>query len=170
MDLSRYDAACGDCAALCCMAFAFEAGDRFPDAKPRGVPCRHLSGHRCGIYGERAARGFHGCASFTCFGAGQAVTRGLFGGRSWREDDALREPMAEAFQRLCEVQEARFLLETMAFAGLAAEKEAEREAMLAALDPGGEWSMAALDRAEAACPPGRARDWMAGIVPGGAPA
>lgn len=166
MNPSEYRPRCETCAALCCMAPDFVPGARFPEEKPARTPCRHLEGRACGIYRAREERGYHGCIAFTCYGAGQAVTNDLFGGRDWADEPGLREPMAVAFLRLYAVQEARFMLETLAFSGLSGARDAEREAMLAALDPGGAWSAARLAAAEAACPPERVRAWIGGLLPG----
>ena len=159
MDLSEFEARCGACAGLCCMAFDFDAGDRFPIDKPAGTPCPHLSGHACGIYGARARHGFAGCRPFDCRGAGQAVTQALFDGRSWRDEPALTTPMAKALDDMFAVQETRFMLTTMEFAGLPPARERERKALLAALDPGGSWTAARLAVARDAVAP--AQDWMA---------
>ncbi len=44
---------------------------------------------RCGIHARLRERGFPGCTVFDCFGAGQRITQGTFGGRSWREEPGL---------------------------------------------------------------------------------
>src|SRR6185312_13240710 len=38
-------------------------------------------------------RGFHGCVVFDCFGAGQHVTQGTFGGRDWRSSPEIAGAM-----------------------------------------------------------------------------
>ena len=84
---------CASCAAVCCVAPTFEASEDFACAKPAGARCHHLtSGDRCDIHGEREARGFRGCVSFDCYGAGQRATR-AFAGAAERERPffALRE-------------------------------------------------------------------------------
>src|SRR5919107_782037 len=54
--------------------------------KPAGVACPNLrQDFRCGIHADLRERGFPGCTVFDCFGAGQRITQGTFGGRSWRE-------------------------------------------------------------------------------------
>ncbi|MBL8556511.1 MAG: hypothetical protein JNL41_19720 [Phenylobacterium sp.] len=91
---------CARCAALCCVAFHFERSNQFGCDKAAGRPCGHLGRDgRCGIYRDRADRGFRGCVGYDCHGAGQRVTQALFGGRSWMDDPALLAPMAEAFLR-----------------------------------------------------------------------
>ena len=71
---------------LCCVAPAFVASADFAIDKPAGQPCRHLrTDSRCGVHAELRERGFPGCTVFDCFGAGQHLTQGTFGGRDWRE-------------------------------------------------------------------------------------
>jgi len=66
---------CARCEALCCVHLPFDRGADFPFAKAAGTPCRNLTReHRCGIHGELAERGFRGCVTFDCFGAGQRAS------------------------------------------------------------------------------------------------
>lgn len=89
---------CGRCAALCCVALAFDRGALFGFDKAAGEACAHLTVcGRCAIHRSRARRGFGGCVGYDCLGAGQRVTQDLFGGRTWRDDPALLAPMSEAF-------------------------------------------------------------------------
>jgi len=94
MDLS---ADCGRCAALCCMAFAFDKGRQFARDKAAGEPCSNLGRDGCRIYADRAGEGYGGCVQYHCQGAGQRVTQDLFQGADWRDDPSLRQPMAQAF-------------------------------------------------------------------------
>lgn len=81
---------CSRCAGLCCVAPAFAASADFAVDKPAGTPCRNLGeDFRCGIHDRLRERGFPGCTVFDCFGAGQRITQGTFGGRSWRESPDL---------------------------------------------------------------------------------
>jgi hypothetical protein len=106
---------CARCSALCCLALAFDASALFGLDKRAGEPCPHLDGcGRCGIYGERQARGFGGCVAYDCLGAGQRVTQELFGGQSWQEKPHLAEPMARAFAA---VRHAHDLLQLLGEAG-----------------------------------------------------
>jgi hypothetical protein len=85
---------CSRCAALCCVAPAFAASADFAIDKPAGTPCPNLrDDDLCGIHDRLRQRGFPGCAVFDCFGAGQHVTQGTFGGRSWRESPELAGAM-----------------------------------------------------------------------------
>jgi hypothetical protein len=96
---------CARCAALCCVAFAFEPSDAFAFAKAAAEPCRHLdAANRCRIHDRRAEMGMRGCQPYTCHGAGQYVTQALFAGQSGRDDPALRAAMAEAFADMARVQ------------------------------------------------------------------
>lgn len=89
---------CGRCAALCCVALAFDRGALFGFDKAAGAPCAHLTARgRCAIHRSRARRGFGGCVGYDCLGAGQRVTQALFDGRSWLDEPALLAPMSEAF-------------------------------------------------------------------------
>lgn len=64
---------CASCRALCCVAHAFDASDRFGFDKAAGVPCPHLRGTSCGIHDGLNDRGFSGCAAYSCHGAGPVV-------------------------------------------------------------------------------------------------
>jgi len=89
---------CARCAALCCVAYPFERGDKFGVGKAASEPCPNLNGAgQCGIYAEREARGFSGCIAYDCVGAGSWTTQALFQGRSWRDDPTLLKPMVDAF-------------------------------------------------------------------------
>jgi hypothetical protein len=85
---------CSSCVALCCVGPAFAASADFAIDKPAGVPCPNLrSDDLCGIHDRLRERGFPGCQVFDCFGAGQHVTQGTFGGRSRRESPELGSSM-----------------------------------------------------------------------------
>lgn len=90
---------CARCAALCCVAPAFDADQGFGYDKPANEPCRHLqSDNRCGIHPALVAQGFAGCASFDCFGAGQRATA-LFEG-NWRTSPQTARRLFETYSRL----------------------------------------------------------------------
>ena len=94
LDRAHLRADCSRCAALCCVAPAFAASADFAIDKPAGSPCPNLGADDlCGIHGRLRDRGFPGCAVFDCFGAGQHVTQGTFGGRSWRGSPELAGAM-----------------------------------------------------------------------------
>jgi hypothetical protein len=97
-DRADLRADCARCVGLCCVAPAFAASADFALDKPAGQPCPHLQpDSRCGIHGSLRERGFPGCTVFDCFGAGQHVTQGTFGGRNWRDGPELAAPMFAAF-------------------------------------------------------------------------
>jgi hypothetical protein len=107
---------CAECVGLCCVALAFSRGADFAIDKPAGEPCENLlTDDRCAVHSELRPRGFAGCDVFDCFGAGQWVTRSLYGGRSWREP-GVRDSMFAVFpvvrtlhEHLAYLQEARAL-------------------------------------------------------------
>lgn len=101
---------CGRCAALCCLALAFDKGDSFAIDKPAGTACPNLSGHACSIHDGLVDQGFSGCVRYSCSGAGQRVVQELFEGRSWQVDPTLVGPMMEAFRGMRAVQERLALL------------------------------------------------------------
>ena len=69
-----------------------------PSTSPPASPRPHLRGDfRCSIHGELRRRGFPGCASYDCFGAGQHVSQGTFGGLDWRQAPAVKAGMLAAF-------------------------------------------------------------------------
>ena len=89
---------CSRCAALCCSAFAFEAGPDFGADKPAEQLCAHLGkDFGCTIHAERAARGYRGCIDYDCQGAGPAAT-GMFPPARADEDPALRRARYESFR------------------------------------------------------------------------
>lgn len=90
---------CSKCAALCCVAPAFDESDDFAEDKPANTPCRHLApDNLCTIHASLVEDGFPGCAMFDCHGAGQRVTQDLFGGADWRNDPDILEDMATAYR------------------------------------------------------------------------
>lgn len=94
---------CGSCAALCCVAPSFQASEDFALDKAAGVPCPHLiHGFRCAIHDHLPARGFPGCAIYTCYGAGQRATAACA--------TAPAATMHAAFLALRELHEALWLL------------------------------------------------------------
>lgn len=102
---------CGRCAALCCVALAFDRGGLFGFDKPAGEACRHLaSGGGCSIYSDRARSGFAGCVGYDCHGAGQRVTQDMFGGVSWPEDRSRLREMSAAFAVVRRAHELLMLL------------------------------------------------------------
>ncbi|EID55498.1 pentapeptide repeat-containing protein [Saccharomonospora xinjiangensis] len=88
---------CSRCAGLCCVALPFQKSAGFPADKDAGDACHHLDvSFRCRVHAELRPKGFTGCTVFDCFGAGQRVTQ-AFGGRNWRDEPRLAQPMFAAF-------------------------------------------------------------------------
>ena len=97
---------CSQCFALCCTAFGFARSADFAVDKPPATPCSNLAADfSCTIHDRLRARGFAGCTVFDCFGAGQAVSRRLFNGTSWREDPETATDMFAAFRILRQLHE-----------------------------------------------------------------
>lgn len=135
---------CASCAALCCMALAFDEGEDFAIDKPAGLPCPNLDAEMgCSLYGRLEAEGFKGCARYECHGAGQRVTQELFEGRDWRSAPDLAQPMIAAFAAMRKVHDGLELLVTAGRLDLPASLEAEREDLLEAYLPA-EWTEASL--------------------------
>jgi hypothetical protein len=134
MTAAALRADCARCAALCCVALAFDRSS--------------LDGcGRCRIHAAKAQAGFAGCAGYDCAGAGQRVTQEVFNGRSWREHPELLAPMLRAFAVLRRVHELRLLLREAAKLPLTS---AERETLRAfddRLEPAGGWSEVSLAEA-----------------------
>lgn len=126
---------CGACAALCCVALAFDKGADFAIDKPAGTPCPNLAGHACSIHADLADRGFPGCARYDCRGAGQRVTQEVFAGRSWQDDPKRLGPMMAAFRDMRDVQARLELLTAAAALPLATSDAAQRDRLERALWP-----------------------------------
>jgi hypothetical protein len=144
MDPATMRADCARCAALCCVALAFDRSPAFAITKPNGTPCPNLAGHRCRIHTERQVRGFSGCVGYDCLGAGQRVTQELFGGRSWRDDASLLGPMTKAFVAMRRVHELIVLLNSAGQKPLLVDERKTLDRLLAALQPSSGWTQHAL--------------------------
>ena len=130
MTLPDLRADCAHCAALCCVALAFDRSRLFAFDKPAGRPCPHLSdGGACGIHASRAAQGMGGCVAYDCLGAGQRVTQDLFGGRSWLDEPGLLGPMTEAFLTVALAHRLLELLAAAARLSLSSRDRARRDAL-----------------------------------------
>ena len=74
------EADCSRCSGLCCVAPSFAASADFAIDKPARTPCLNLAvsvpgaAAPCTIHASLPERGFPGCVTFDCFGAGQRVT------------------------------------------------------------------------------------------------
>ena len=99
---------CERCFALCCVVPAFSASADFAIDKSAGQPCPKLrADFSCSIHEQLRPRGFPGCASYDCFGAGQQVAQVTFGGRDWR---AAPETAARMFQSFTVMRQLHELL------------------------------------------------------------
>lgn len=155
---------CGECAALCCLAFSIDQSDMFAIDKPAGVPCPNLDArHGCTIHTDLEARGFAGCVRYDCLGAGQRVTQEVFDGRSWRDAPGLIGPMMEAFRGMRRVHDSLAMLQVAERYDLAPELEAERQQLVEALSPNVGWSSETLLAFETGDAVGRVDSFIKGL-------
>jgi len=135
MNLPDLTPDCDACAALCCVALAFDAGDDFAIDKPAGLPCPHLAHHSCTIYDRLDLEGFPGCMRYDCQGAGQR-TLTLHDGVSWHDDLERLVPMLETFRHMRWIHAQIDLLQTAGALPLDDAEDAVRQDLLATLaDP-----------------------------------
>ncbi|CUH82038.1 hypothetical protein [Tropicibacter naphthalenivorans] len=125
---------CSKCAALCCLALAFDKGRDFAFDKNPGEPCRNLSGHSCTIHDDLTEKGFRGCVAYDCLGAGNRVVQEVFGGQSWRDEPRLTRVMMEAFAGMREVHKRIDLLRAAGSFPLEPRDEQTRAGFLARLE------------------------------------
>ena len=136
-----FTADCDRCAALCCLAFAFDRSEAFGHDKPANSACHYLDrGFRCTIHAGLASKGYAGCVHFDCHGAGQRVVQDLFGGRDWKKEPALLAPMAAAFRAMRRLHELMMMLRAAGELDLDAEAEALRLSLMESLDPDLGWT------------------------------
>jgi len=141
---------CRRCAALCCMALAFDTSQGFGLDKPNAVACPHLTPtDRCAIHAARAAEGFPGCVGFDCSGVGQYVSETVFAGRHWRGDPVLMAEMTAAFSIMRDIAALSDMLEAAAAWPLTPDDEARRQSGLCRLWPAMPWNPAMLSAFEA---------------------
>jgi uncharacterized protein YjbI with pentapeptide repeats len=97
---------CASCFGLCCVALPFAASADFAIDKDAGQPCPNLdSDFRCGIHIRLRQEGFPGCSAYDCFGAGQHVSQGTFGGLDWRRAPETAQQMYEVFPIMRQLHE-----------------------------------------------------------------
>lgn len=102
---------CRRCFSLCCVVTTFTASSEFAVSKALGEPCPNLDGaFRCSIHDDLRERGFSGCASYDCFGAGQHVSQVTFDGEDWRTPEIARA-MARVFPIVRALHELLALLD-----------------------------------------------------------
>lgn len=89
---------CQRCKALCCTLLPFDADQGFGFDKAAGVPCSNLAADfSCRIHATLVPRGFSGCSSYDCHGAGQYVSALLVLGDNWYESEVLLRETYDLF-------------------------------------------------------------------------
>jgi uncharacterized protein YjbI with pentapeptide repeats len=107
----RLRADCERCFGLCCAGPAFSASADFAIDKSAGQPCPNLRpDFRCSIHDRLRPRGFPGCVSYDCFGAGQQVAQVTFGGRDWRQAPGTAARMFGVFTIMRQLHELLWYL------------------------------------------------------------
>jgi Pentapeptide repeats (8 copies) len=102
---------CKNCFGLCCVALPYGKSADFPFNKNGGDPCRNLcSDNLCAIHDQLREKGFRGCVSYECFGAGQHVSQSIFNGRDWREDAEHAEEMFAVYPIVQQLHEMLWYL------------------------------------------------------------
>lgn len=132
---------CSRCAALCCVAPAFDRSDEFAIDKPACVACPNLDGgDRCRIHDRLQKAGFGGCVIYDCLGAGQRVVQELYAGRSWKDEPDLLPEMWTSLTALRGVHEQIQLLAMAAKAPLPPDERRILQALQAELEPADGWT------------------------------
>lgn len=102
---------CQNCFGLCCVALPFGKSADFPFDKDGGVPCRNLcTNNLCSMHDQLREKGFRGCVSYECFGAGQHVSQSLYKGKDWRDDEKRAEEMFAVFPLVQQLHEMLWYL------------------------------------------------------------
>ncbi|WP_010283773.1 pentapeptide repeat-containing protein [Bacillus timonensis] len=102
---------CSNCFGLCCVALPYAKSADFPFSKDSGDPCQNLcSDFRCKIHDQLRDKGFRGCVSYECFGAGQHVSQTLYAGIDWREKPEHASEMFEVFPLVQQLHEMLWYL------------------------------------------------------------
>lgn len=97
---------CGSCVGLCCVALPFARSAEFGHDKASGEPCHNLlDDNRCGIHDQLRPRGYSGCVTFDCFGAGQKVSQVILPGVDWRRTPARAVDLIPVFYVVRQLQE-----------------------------------------------------------------
>jgi len=140
---------CARCAALCCMALAFDRSEMFGFDKPAGVGCRNLTRDRlCRIHGSLDDQGFGGCVAFSCNGAGQRVTQDLFDGATWQTKPQLIGPMISAFRVMRALHDILVLLNDAMALPIPEPAKRQIQSQIDVLTPPQGWSLDDLDHVE----------------------
>lgn len=102
---------CNNCFGLCCVALPYTKSADFPFNKEVGEPCRHLcSDNRCNIHDQLREKGFRGCVSYECFGAGQHVSKSIYDGGDWRNNSERAMEMFSVFPLVQQLHEILWYL------------------------------------------------------------
>ncbi|KEZ50857.1 pentapeptide repeat-containing protein [Metabacillus indicus] len=109
--LNELESDCQNCFGLCCVALPYGKSADFPFDKDGGDPCRNLcSTYTCAIHSQLREKGFRGCVSYECFGAGQHVSQMIYNGRDWRDNKEHAEEMFAVFPNVQQLHEMLFYL------------------------------------------------------------
>jgi hypothetical protein len=101
---------CARCLGLCCVLLGFSRSADFPVDKAAGEPCPQLDdAHSCRIHDRLLPRGYRGCVTYSCFGAGPSITRAARG-RTWVGDAVTQVALARAFPTARRLHELAWLL------------------------------------------------------------
>ncbi|WP_285767415.1 pentapeptide repeat-containing protein [Peribacillus sp. SI8-4] len=114
---------CNNCLGLCCVALPYAKSADFSFNKDGGEPCRNLcSDNSCNIHDQLREKGFRGCVSYECFGAGQHVSQTIYDGGDWRDNSersiemfALFPLVQQLHEMLWYLNQALSLKETQSF-------------------------------------------------------
>lgn len=102
---------CKNCFGLCCVALPYRKSADFTFNKDSGDPCRNLcSNNLCAIHDRLREKGFRGCVSYECFGAGQHVSQSTYNGKDWRENAEHAEEMFAVFPLVQQLHEMLWYL------------------------------------------------------------
>jgi uncharacterized protein YjbI with pentapeptide repeats len=102
---------CSNCFGLCCVALPYAKSADFPFNKDGGDPCRNLCvDNRCNIHNQLREKGFRGCVSYECFGAGQHVSQTIYGGGDWRNNSGHAIEMFEVYPLVQQLHEMLWYL------------------------------------------------------------
>lgn len=102
---------CTNCFGLCCVALPYAKSADFSFSKDGGETCRNLcSDNRCKIHDQLRGKGFRGCVSYECFGAGQHVSQTIYEGRDWRANPEHASEMFEVFPLVQQLHEMLWYL------------------------------------------------------------
>ncbi|WP_079529659.1 pentapeptide repeat-containing protein [Halobacillus hunanensis] len=102
---------CENCFGLCCVALPYVKSADFPTKKDGGEPCQHLcANHLCSIHDQLREKGFRGCVSYECFGAGQHVSQNIYKGHEWRGEPERAKEMFAVFPIVQQLHEMLWYL------------------------------------------------------------